>query len=220
MKRQVKDSVYSSIAVITKALSSPKRIEILELLSQGEKTVEDISEQAELGVKNASAQLKELKSARLLESRKDGKYVYYFLANKAVSRFLIHLREFSEDTSVELQKITKEAFSSPNDMNSVDRKSLLSKAKKGDVVIIDVRPNDEFKMGHLPFAKSVPISELKKIMKQFSKDTDIVAYCRGPYCFLAKEAVEILRAKGFKALRLQDSVNDWELQGFLIEKSM
>lgn len=219
MKRQVKDSVYSSIATITKALSSPKRIEILELLSQGEKMVEAISEQAELGIKNASAQLKELKSARLLESRKDGKYVYYFLANKAVSKFLIHLREFSEETSVELQKITKEAFATPNDLNSVDRKSLLSKAKKGDVVIIDVRPDDEFKMGHIPFAKSVQISELKKVMKQFSKDTDIVAYCRGPYCFLAKEAVELLRAKGFKALRLQDSVADWELHGLPVEKS-
>lgn len=219
MKRQAKDTVYISIATITKALSSPKRIEILELLSQGEKTVEVISEQAELGLKNASAQLKELKSARLLDSRKDGKYVYYFLANKSVSNFLIHLREFSEQTSIELQKITKEAFSSPNDLDSVDRKSLLAKAKKGEVLIIDVRPDDEFKAGHIPFARSIPLSQLKNAMKGFSKNVEIVAYCRGPYCFLAKDAVEALKAKGFKAKRLGDSVTEWELHGLPVEKS-
>lgn len=219
MKRKAKDTVYTSIATITKALSSPKRIEILELLSQGEKTVEDIAVQAELGLKNASAQLKELKSARLLSSRKEGKYVYYFLANKFVAKFLAHLREFSEETSIELQKITQEVFSTPNDLSSIDRKSLLSKAKKGEIIIIDVRPDDEYKTGHIPFARSVPISQLKTAMKGFSKDTEIVAYCRGPYCFFAKDAVEILKAKGFKALRLQDSVTDWELQGVPIEKS-
>ncbi len=219
MKRQAKDTVYLSIATITKALSSPKRIEILELLSQGEKTVEAISKQAELGLKNASAQLKELRSSRLLDSRKDGKYVYYFLANKSVSNFLIHLREFSEETSVELQKITKEAFSSPNDLNSIDRKSLLAQAKKGEILIIDVRPDDEFKAGHIPFARSIPLSQLKNAMKGFSKNVEIVAYCRGPYCFLAKDAVEALKAKGFKAKRLGDSVAEWELCGLPVEKS-
>jgi rhodanese-related sulfurtransferase/DNA-binding transcriptional ArsR family regulator len=220
MKRQAKDIAYSSIATITKALSSPKRIEILELLSQGEKTVESISEQAELGLKNASAQLKELKSARLLDSRKDGKYVYYFLANKAVSSFLVQLRSFSEETSVELQKITKEAFSSPDDFESINRKTLLSKAKKGEILIIDVRPDDEFKSGHIPFAQSVPISELKSVMKKFSKDIEIVAYCRGLFCFLALDAVQVLKAKGFKAKRLGDSVTDWELQGLPVERSV
>lgn len=217
MKRKAKDSAYASISTITKALSSPKRIEILELLSQCEKTVEDIADQAELGLKNASAQLKELKSARLLDSRKDGKYVYYFLASKFVAKFLIHLREFSEETSVELQKITQEAFASPHDLSSIDKKSLLSRAKKGEIVIIDVRPDDEYKTGHIPFARSVPISQLKTAMKGFSKDTEIVAYCRGPYCFFAKDAVELLRAKGFKAMRLQASVTDWQLAGFPIE---
>ena len=219
MKRQAKDTVYLSIATITKALSSPKRIEILELLSQGEKTVEQIAVQAELGLKNASAQLKELKSARLLDSRRDGKYIFYFLANKAVSNFIIQLRLFSEETSVELQKITKEAFSSPDDLTSINRKALLAKAKKGEVLIIDVRPEDEFKSGHIPFAHSIPLSQLKSAMKNFSKEVEIVAYCRGPYCFLAKDAVEALKSKGFKAKRLGDSVSEWEIQGLPIEKT-
>lgn len=219
MKRLAKDTAYASIAEITKALSSPKRIEILELLSQSEKTVESISEQAELGLKNTSAQLKELKSARLLDSRKDGKYVYYYLANNSVSSFLIQLRLFSEENSSKLQKITKEVFSSPDDLESINRKALISRAKKGDVLIIDVRPEDEYKSGHLPFARSVPLSELKKLMKSFSKDIEIVAYCRGPFCFLAKDAVEALKARGFKAKRLGDSVADWEFQGLPIEKS-
>lgn len=220
MKRQAKDIAYLSISIITKALSSPKRIEILELLSQGEKTVELIAEQAELGLKNASAQLKELKSARFLDSRKDGKYVYYFLANKSVSNFLVQLRAFSEETSVELQKITKEAFTTPDDLISFNRESLLAKAKKGEVLIIDVRPEDEFHSGHIPYAHSIPLSQLKKVMKDFSKDVEIVAYCRGPYCFLAKDAVEVLKSKGFKAKRLGDSVSEWELRGLPIERSV
>lgn len=220
MKRQIKDSIYLSITTITKALSSPKRIEILELLSQGEKTVETISDQAELGLKNASAQLKELRSARLVDSRRDGKYVYYFLPNKNVSKFLTHLRIFSEETSVELKNIVQDIFSSPSELDSIDRKSLLVKARKGEVLIVDVRPNDEFNAGHIPFAQSIPLSQLKTAMKHFAKDIEIVAYCRGPYCFLAKEAVQSLKQKGFKAKRLEDSIVDWELQGLPVEKSV
>lgn len=220
MSRKVKDSVYLNIATITKALSSPKRIEVLELLSQGEKAVEQIAEQAELGLKNASAQLKELKSARLIESRRDGKNVFYFIANTKVKKFLVEMRLFAEATSVELQKITQEVFSSPHDLTLADRKFLLSRAKKGEVVIIDVRPLDEFESAHLPYARSVPLSELKTAMKDFDKSKEVVAYCRGPYCFFAKEAVEFLRGKGFKAKRLTYSMTEWELQGLPVERSL
>lgn len=218
MKRKIKDNIYSSLATIAKAVSSPKRIEIVELLSQGEKSVEEISEQTDLGIKNTSAQLKELKSARLLDSRKDGKYVYYFLSDNSVAHFLIHLRSFAENRSTELQKITRESLSSPSDLVGVDRKSLMSKAKKGEVIIIDVRPPDEFSQGHIPYAQSIPISELKKNLRKIPKEKEIIAYCRGPYCFFAKEAVELLRTNGFDAKRLKDSIFDWENHGLPIEK--
>src|SRR3989338_927506 len=144
MKRQIKDAIYSNIATLTKALSSPKRLEIVELLRQGEKTVESIAEQAELGIKNTSAQLKELKSARLLGSRKDGKYVYYYLIDESIAHFWINLRRFAEQRYIEIQQIAAETFSSSDELEKVDRKKLLSRAKRGEVVIIDVRPKDEF----------------------------------------------------------------------------
>src|SRR3990167_8713587 len=151
MKRQIKDAIYSNIATLTKALSSPKRLEIVELLSQGEKTVESIAEQTELGIKNTSAQLKELKSARLLGSRKDGKYVYYFLLDESIAHFLISLREFAEERIFEIQKITHETFSTSDELEEVDRKKLLLRAKRGEVVILDVRPQDEFNTAHIPY---------------------------------------------------------------------
>lgn len=220
MKRQYKDDIYSSISIITKALSSPKRIEIIDLLSQGEKSVEVIAEQTELGIKNASAQLKELKSSRLVDSRKVGKNVFYYLANESVARFLIHLRFFSEERSLELQQIVNEAFSHQSDLIEIDRKSLLTKAKRGEVILLDVRPVDEYNQGHIPFAVSVPISELSKHLKNFTKSKEIIAYCRGPYCFFAKDAVEYLRSKGFKAKRFSDSVQEWKSHGLPIESSI
>lgn len=219
MRRQTKDYIYSNISIITKALSSPKRIEIIDLLGQGEKTVEVIAEQANLGIKNTSAQLKELKSSRLLDSRKVGKNVYYYLANESVAKFLIELRSFSQERIVELQQITLQVFSTSADLVEVDRKNLLAKAKRGDVLLIDVRPLDEFEQGHIPYALSVPISELSKHLKKFSKSKEIIAYCRGPYCFFAKDAVEYLRSKGFKAKRLSDGVQEWKSHGLQVENS-
>lgn len=219
MKRQIKDAIYSNISTITKALSSPKRLEIIELLSQGEKTVEVIAEIAELGVKNASAQLKELKSARLLGSRKDGKYVYYYLLDGSIAHFWVNLRNFAENRSTELQQITRDNLNSSDDMEEVDRKKLLARAKRGEIVILDVRPSDEFNSAHIPYAVSIPLSGLGKQLKTLPKNKEIVAYCRGPYCFLAKEAVELLRSKGFKAAHLKDSVQDWSVLGLPISKA-
>ena len=219
MKRQIKDAIYSHLATLTKALSSPKRIEIIDLLCQGEKTVEAISEQAALGLKNASAQLKELKAARLAESRKQGKYVFYRIADPSVAQFWIRLRTFGHDRISEIQKITEDAFQGPEVLEQMDRKTLLSKAKRGEVVLIDVRPADEYKSGHIPFAVSVPASEISKHLKSFPKKKEIVAYCRGPYCFFAKEAVETLRKHGFKAYNLKDSVHDWSEHGLPVERT-
>lgn len=219
MKRLVKDALYEQFARTTKALSSPKRIEILDLLSQGEKTVEMISEQASLGVKNASAQLKELKSALLVDARRDGKYVHYRLASNSVAELLLRLRTFSEGHFAEIQKIASEAFEDAVSMEPVNRKQLLAQAKKGDVILLDVRPSDEYTQLHLPYAISVPISDLQKELKNLPKNKEIVAYCRGPYCFFAKEAVELLTKKGFKASRLKDSVQEWASHGLPVETS-
>lgn len=217
MKRQIKDAIYGHLATLTKALSNPKRLEIIDLLCQGEKTVEAISEQANLGLKNASAQLKELKAARLVDSRRVGKYVYYRVADTSVAQFWIKLRSFGHDRITEIQKITEEALAGPEALEQMSRKQLLAKAKRGEITLIDVRPSDEYDAGHLPFAISVPSEDLPKHLKSFSKKKEIVAYCRGPYCFFAKEAVETLRERGFKALNLKDSVLDWGEHGLPIE---
>ena len=219
MKRQIKDAIYGHLASLTKAFSNPKRIEIIDLLCQGEKSVEAVAEQACLGLKNASVQLKELKSARLVESRKDGKYVYYRIADPSVARFWIKLRTFGHERITEIQNITQRALAGPEALEQMDRRTLLAKAKRGDVIIIDVRPFDEYESGHLPFAISIPASEVVKHLKTLSKKKEVVAYCRGPYCFLAKEAVETLRKNGFKAYNLKDSVHDWSAHGLPVENT-
>lgn len=217
MKRQIKDALYEQFARTTKALSSPKRIEILDLLGQGEKTVEMVAEQTSLGIKNTSAQLKELKSAMLVDTRRDGKYVYYRLTSNSVAELLLRLRTFSEGHFAEIQKIASEVFEDANSMEPVNRKQLLAQAKRGDVLLLDVRPTDEYTQSHLPYAISVPLSDLQKELKNLPKNKEIVAYCRGPYCFFAKEAVELLTKKGFKASRLKDSVYEWTTYGLPAE---
>ena len=217
MKRKIKDSIYESMALYTKALSNPKRIEILELLLQGEKSVELISDQTEIPLKNASAQLKELKSAGLLKSSKEGKYVAYSISDEHVANFILELQKFSSLKSSTLQKITQDYLSTSSEFVGENRKTLIAKAKRGDVIIIDVRPIDEYISGHIPHSISVPLSELSKKLKTFPKDKEVVAYCRGPHCFLALEAVESLRAKGFKAMRLNDSIQEWKLNGLPVE---
>lgn len=216
MKRQIKDAIYGHFAALTKALSSPKRIEIVDLLCQGEKSVEAISGQTNLGLKNTSAQLKELKAARLVEARRDGKYMYYRLADQSVAGFWITLRSFGHARISEIQKIARETFNAPEVLEEMTRKELLAKVKREDILLLDVRPADEFEAAHLPFAVSVPIEEIASRLKTFPKKKEIVVYCRGPYCFFAKEAVEQLRQHGFKAWLLKDSIHDWLSQGLPI----
>jgi len=215
----IKDAIYGQLASLTKALSSPKRLEIIDLLCQGEKTVELISEQAAMGVKNASAQLKELKSARLVESRREGKYVFYRISDPTIAQFWVRLRTFGHSQLNELQSITRDALSSPDALEAMSRKELLDKVKRGEVVLLDVRPTDEYQSAHLPYAISVPPGDLSKHLKKLSKKKTVVAYCRGPYCFFAKEAVETLRKKGFEAYNLADSVADWSDHGMPISRA-
>lgn len=215
--RAVKDHLYEQVARLAKALASPKRLELLELLCQGEKSVETMAKQAEISVKLASAHLRELRLSRLVDTRKDGKYVLYRLAGTGVADLWVTLREQAEERLVELQVAMASVVHHPEDLEGVDRKSILARAKAGDVFILDVRPEDEFHAGHLPHAHSLPVSELKKRLSELPKDIPVVAYCRGPFCFMAKGAVKLLRRRGYEAMHLADGVAEWRARGLPIE---
>ena len=214
----VKDFLYEQVARIGKAVASPKRLQLIELLCQGEKSVEVLAAQAEISVKLASAHLKELRLARLVETRKEGKYVLYRLASPSVAELWVTLRSEAEERLVELQVALANIVEHREELKGFDRKSLLTKAAAGEVLVLDVRPADEFATAHLPHARSLPIDELKRRLAELPKDTPVVAYCRGPFCLMAKDAVELLRKKGYRAFHLTDGVAEWRAHGLPIEQ--
>ena len=215
--RETKDRLYEQVARIGKAAASPKRLELIELLCQGEKTVETLAQEANLDVKSASAHLKELKAARLVQARKEGKYAYHRLADSAVAAFWVTLRSLAEARLAELQTVLREFLADPGELAPVDRRAILSKAKHGEVIVIDVRPEEEYEAGHLPYARSIPLAELKKRLADLPRRKQIVAYCRGPFCMMAKDAVALLRLRGFNAVRLEDGVAEWLSAGLPVE---
>jgi rhodanese-related sulfurtransferase/DNA-binding transcriptional ArsR family regulator len=211
--RELKNRLYEQVARIGKAVASPKRLELIELLCQGEKTVEALAAQADISVKLASAHLKELRLARLVDTRKDGKYVLYRLATTGVANFWVALRSQAEERLVELQVALATMVEHGDDLQGVDRADILKRAAAGEVVVLDVRPQAEFEAAHLPHARSLPVSELRKRIGEVPKDVPVVAYCRGPYCLMAKDAVELLRTKGYQAFHLTDGVAEWRARG-------
>ena len=215
---QIKSFLYEQVARIGKAVASPKRLQLIELLCQGAKTVEMLAAQAEMSVKLTSAHLKELRLARLVETRKDGKYVLYRLASTSVADLWVNLRSEAEERLVELQVALANIVAHGDDLEGFDRKAILKKAAAGEVLVLDVRPFDEYATAHLPHARSLPVDELKKRLAELPKDTPVVAYCRGPFCLMAKDAVELLRKKGYRAFHLTDGVAEWRAHGLPIEK--
>jgi rhodanese-related sulfurtransferase len=215
----IKAHLYEQVARIAKAVASPKRLELIELLCQGEKAVEVLANQAGISVKLASAHLKELRLARLVETRKEGKYVFYRLAGTSVADLWVSLREEAEERLVELQVALASLVEHGNDLQGLDRKSILEKARTGEVLVLDVRPEEEFEAGHLPHAKSLPVAELRKRLAEIPKGLPVVAYCRGPFCLMAKDATELLRKKGYLAFHLTDGVAEWRARGLPIEQS-
>lgn len=211
--RELKNRLYDQVARLGKALASPKRLELIELLCQGEKTVEALAGQAEISVKLASAHLKELRLARLVETRKDGKYVLYRLAGTGVADLWVHLRAEAEERLVELQVALASIIQHGDELQGVDRAEILRRAAAGEVVVLDVRPESEFAVAHLPNARSLPVGELKKRIAELPKDVPVVAYCRGPFCLMAKDTVELLRKKGYRAFHLTDGVAEWRARG-------
>jgi rhodanese-related sulfurtransferase len=218
--RGQKNGLYEQVARIGKAMASPKRLELIELLCQGEKTVETLAAQAEISVKLASAHLKELRQARLVDTSRAGKYVVYRLAGPSVAGLWVTLRTQAQERLVELQLALKGIVESKDALQGMNQATLLKKAAAGEVVILDVRPQEEYDAAHLPHARSMPVSELKKRLAELPKNVPIVAYCRGPFCLMAREAVALLRKKGHQALHLSDGVAEWRTRGLPVETSI
>ena len=216
--RELKNHLYEQVARIGKAVASPKRLELIELLCQGEKTVEVLAAQAEISVKLASAHLRELRLSRLVDTRKDGKYVLYRLASTSVADLWVTLRSEAEERLVELQVALAGLVAHGDELEGLDRKAILKKAAAGEVLVLDVRPSDEYATAHLPHARSLPVDELKKRLAELPKGTPVVAYCRGPFCLMAKDAVELLRKRGYRAFHLTDGVAEWRARGLPIEQ--
>ncbi len=208
--RTIKDALYEQVARIAKAAASPKRLELIELLCQSPKTVEVLAREADISVKLASAHLKELKSARLVATERQGKYISYRLASDDVARFWVTIRLLAEDRLFELQDALRQLSAASHEWVGNNRDELLSKAKNGEVIVIDVRPGNEYEAGHLPFARSMPLGELKTRIAELPKDKPVIAYCRGPFCLMSVDAVQFLRSQGFEALQLREGVAEWD----------
>lgn len=217
-KRLLKDLLYEQVARIGKALASPKRLELVELLAQGEKSVETLAVQAGIDMRLTSAHLKALREARLVETRRDGKYIYYRLSGRDVSQLWVVLRETAEEHLVELRVALEQMTVQPDTLVSESRESLLEKARQGEIVVIDVRPANEFNAGHLPFARSLPLDEIEKRLADLPVDRSIVAYCRGPFCLMSDQAVALLAAKGYRVHKILDGVSEWEAAGLPVEQ--
>jgi rhodanese-related sulfurtransferase/DNA-binding MarR family transcriptional regulator len=217
--RTLKDLLYEQVARVGKALSSPKRLEILEMLAQGEKAVETISNEVGIDNKLASAHLKALKEARLVQTRRDGKRIFYRLTGSDVAQLGITLRQVAEEHLVELRMALQQMMAEPDRMISVGRKELMAQAKRGEVIVLDVRPQNEFETAHLPHARSLPLAELTHRLAELPRDVEIVAYCRGPFCLMSDEAVKLLQSHGFRARKTFDGVTEWQAAGLPISKN-
>ncbi|MHB1094521.1 ArsR/SmtB family transcription factor [Thiobacillus sp.] len=217
--RHTKDLLFEEVARIGKAVSSPKRLELLELLAQGEKTVDALAVEAGIGIKLASAHLKVLKAARLVEAQREGRFIAYRLSGEDVSALWVNLRTVAEEHLIELKVEMDRIFSAPEKLDGETRHSLMEKARRGEVVVIDVRPSAEYVAGHLPFARSLPLSELKQRLAELPADRDIVAYCRGPFCMMSAEAVVLLKEHGYRAQKIADGISEWQAAGLPLAES-
>ena len=214
--RAFKDAIYEQFARIGKAVSSPKRLELLDLLCQGPRTVEVLAKESGLTVANTSQHLQVLRAARLVETEKEGQYVIYRLADQNVCEFFRAMRVLAESRLAEVEQIKRRFLEGREGMEPVDRKALLERVRKGAVTVLDVRPKEEYHAGHLPGAISIPLKELQLRLSDLPRDQEIVAYCRGPYCVLSIQAVELLRSRGFKAVRIEEGIQDFRAMGFHI----
>jgi len=217
--RAHKEAVYEQLARIGKAVAAPRRLELLDLLAQAPRTVEALSEQTEMSVANTSQHLHVLRAAGLVEAERKGLYVTYRLTAEDVSHFYLALRNLAESRLAEMERVKAQFFESSEDLDPMTGRVLLTRVRRGEAIILDVRPVEEYAAGHIPGAVSMPLGDLKRRLRELPKRSEIVAYCRGPYCVFAIEAVKLLRARGFQARRLEDGIPDWRRRGFPVETS-
>ena len=215
--REFKDLIFQQFANIANAFSSPKRLEIIDILEQGEKDVETLSRQISATFANTSRHLQILKNSRLVESRREGVRMYYRLADEKVFNCWKGLQSLAENRVAEIREVVRNFFDERHAMNAMSKEELWSRIQSNDVIVLDVRPQEEFSSGHIPGAISIPLSELRKRLNEIPHDREVVAYCRGPYCVLSPEAIKILRDEGYAASRLEEGLPEWREAGFLVE---
>ena len=214
----LRTALYDQLARIGKALAHPCRLELVDLLSQGPRTVEVLAQQTQQSLANTSHHLQVLRRARLVEAEKAGLYVTYRLADPQVSRFFLDLRNLGEARLAEIEQVRRQYRDARGGMESVDGEELLRRVRRGEVTILDVRPAEEYLAGHIPGARSIPLAAINKRLAELPKHREVVAYCRGPYCVMAVDAVELLRKRGYRAHRMELGVADWHARGWRVEK--
>lgn len=215
--RQFKDRLYGQFARLGKALASPYRLELLDLLAQGERTVESLAAETHTTTANISQHLQILRNAGLVAARKEGLFVHYRIADPTVLTLCAALRTVAEQQDAELDRIVRDHFGERSEPEPVEMSELLRRARAGDVIVVDARPANEYAAGHIPGALSIPVEELKARLQKLPKSKPFVAYCRGPYCVYADQAVEQLRASGRRARRLAVGLPEWKSAGLPIE---
>ena len=219
-KRRIKDKLFEQFARIGQAMSSSKRLELLDLLCQCAKDVETLAGNTGMSVANTSRHLQILKAAGLVESQKEGVHNIYCLSNREVADLYCGFRDLAEKQLADVERIVEELYPDEERMEPVNKKQLIKLAKAGAVTVLDVRPEDEYRAAHLPHAISVPLPKLKGYLKKLPKHRKVVAYCRGPYCLMATEAIHLLQNKGYKAIRIGEGIIEWQAAGLpLIHES-
>ncbi|MBI4497114.1 MAG: metalloregulator ArsR/SmtB family transcription factor [Chloroflexi bacterium] len=214
--RTFKDALYAEFAVVGKALANAHRLELLDLLAQGERSVEELAQQTAQSLANTSAHLQVLRRARLVEAEKRGLHVVYRLAAPEVFQLWRALRDLGRARLAEVERLAESFFTDRSALVSIDKEELLRQIAADAVTVLDVRPATEYHQGHILNARSIPVAELEQRLAELPRDRAVVAYCRGPYCVFADEAVEILRRHGFQAQRLQDGFPEWQADGYPI----
>jgi len=215
--RAFKDQLFEQFARVGRALANPHRLELIDLLAQGERSVEDLAREAAMSVANTSRHLQELRAARLVEVRREGLYGYYRLADDGVFEVWRAMRDLGEARLAEIDRLVGTYLTDRESLEAVCAEELLVKTRKGDVVVLDVRPEQEYRAGHIPGARSVPLEKLEAYLEEIPKDQEVVAYCRGPYCVFSDEAVALLRSRGYQARRLAEGLPDWQAAGMPVE---
>lgn len=219
MSRQdPKTALFAQFAAVAKAVAHPYRLALLEQLAQGERSVEVLADRARVSVANASHHLQQMRRVGLVSARRDGKYVYYGLSDDAVLDLMAAVRRIAESQSAEVGRVVRAYFDERDSFEPVSRAELEKRMRAGDVTVLDVRPEDEYALGHLPGALNMTLRQLESRIGELDPRRDIVAYCRGPYCVLSYEAVAALRARGFKVRRLEDGYPEWRAAGLPVEQ--